>query len=137
MYSRLSWHAAHQQPAKAPLRALPVRRHRDDVLHLEVIEQEAVDRAILSLGEVVLEPRPVQAPDALVTAVFAGEEHDGAVPGEELHHVLGAVEVDVVAIGPVQAADGVDVLELADAMFQGCEPCFEIDHESFPLSHCA
>ena len=66
--------------------------------------------------------------------VFAGEEHDRAVLGEELDHVLGAVEVDVVAVGPVQAADGVDVLELADAMLEGREPCFEIRHEESPWS---
>jgi hypothetical protein len=30
-------------------------------------------------------------------AVFAREEHHGAIAHESLHHVLGAVEVDVVA----------------------------------------
>ncbi len=68
-----------------------------------------------------------------MAAVLAGEEHDGAVPREQLHHVLGAVEVDVVAIGPVQTADGVDVLELADAMLQRRESCFEIRHVHSPL----
>jgi hypothetical protein len=36
----------------------------------------------------------------------------------------------------VQAADGVDVLELADAMLEGREPCFEIRHEESPLVDC-
>ena len=69
-------------------------------------------------------------------AVFAGEEHHRAVLREELHHVLGAVEVDVIAVGPVQTADGVDVLELADAMLERRKPCFEIRHEDSPLVDC-
>ena len=67
-----------------------------------------------------------------MAAVLSGEEHRGTVAGEELHHILGAVEIDVVAIGPMQAADGVDVLELADAMFQRCEPCLEFRHGESP-----
>ena len=69
-------------------------------------------------------------------AVLARQEHHHAVVGEQLHHVLGAVEVDVVAVGPVQAADGVDVFEFPDTMFQSCEPCFEVGHGAPPALIC-
>jgi len=71
-----------------------------------------------------------------VPVVLAGEEHDHAVLGEQLHDVLGAIEVDVVAVGPMQAADGADVLEFPDTMFQRCEPCFEVGHGAPPALVC-
>jgi hypothetical protein len=110
--------ATHQQPAKTPLRALPVGRHRDDVLQLEVIQQETIDRTVHALREVILEPGAVQPAHALVPAVLAGQKYDRTVPRKQLDHVLGTVEVDVVAVGPMQAADGVQVFELADAMLE-------------------
>ena len=67
-----------------------------------------------------------------MAVVFTGKEDDDAVRGEQPYDILGAIEVDVVAVGPVQAADGVDVLELPDTMFQSCEPCFEVRHGSPP-----
>jgi hypothetical protein len=64
--------------------------------------------------------------------VFAGEEDDDAVLGEQSYDILGPVEVAVVTIGPVQAADGIDVLELPHAMFESCEPCVEVGHGAPP-----
>src|SRR5580658_9252551 len=111
--------AAHQEAAKTALRALAIRRHRNDVLHLEMVEQKAVHRAIHALSKEVLEPSAIEPAHARMTSIFAREEHHRAVLGEQLHHVLGAIEVDVVPIGPMQTANGVEVLELPDTMLQG------------------
>src|SRR5262249_5745209 len=106
--------------------------HGDDVLHLEMIEQEAIDRSIHSLREVVLKPGAVETAHARMTVVFAGKEDDDAVLGEQPHDILRPVEVAVVAVSPVQTADGGDVLELANAIFQSRKPCFEVRHGTPP-----
>ena len=77
------------------------------------------------MREIILEPGAVQSPHTLVAEIFAGEEHHGAVAREQLHNVLGPVEIDVIAVGPMQASDGVDVFEFADAMFQFLESRFQ------------
>src|ERR1700683_3174529 len=70
-------------------------------------------------------------------AILSRQEHHRAVRGEQLHHVLRAVEINVVAIGPVQATNGIDVLELPDATLQRREPRLEIGHIIPRISCCA
>jgi hypothetical protein len=64
-------------------------------------------------------------------SIFARKEHHRAVLGKQSRHFLGPVVVDVVAISPLQAADRVDVFQLADAVFQRGKTRFQIRH----LSH--
>ncbi len=76
-------------------------------------------RAIHAAGEEVLKPGAVEPAHALMAAILSRQEHHRAVLGEQLHHVLGTIEIDVIPIGPVQSPNGIDVLEFADAVLQG------------------
>jgi hypothetical protein len=107
---------------------LAVWRHGDHVLHLEMVEQQAVDRPRAPAGEAVLDPVAVEPHHARLADVLAAEEHHHAVLGEQVRDLLGQVEVDVVAVGPVQAADRVHVLELADAVLERGQPLVHITH---------
>ena len=95
-----------------------------------MIEQESVNRAIHALRKVVLEPGAVEPAHTRMAVVFPREEHHHPVPGEQLHHVFGAIEIDVVPVGPVQASNRIDVLELSDTVLQNSQPLFEICHTS-------
>ncbi len=120
--------AARENAAEAALGGESVLADGDDVLKLEMIEQEAVDRPALAFGEEILEPGAVEAHHAFVADIFAREEHDAAVLGEEAGGLLRAVIVDIIAISPLQAADGVDVLELRDLRLQGGQTRFNLRH---------
>jgi hypothetical protein len=54
-----------------------------------------------------------------MAAIFSRQEHHRAVFGEQLHNVLGTIKIYVIAIGPVQSPNRIDVLEFADAVLQG------------------
>ena len=120
--------AAEQHAAEAALGGLPVGRDRNDVLHLEMIEQQAVDRAGLAAGETLLDPVAVEPHHPGLADVLAAQEHHHAVLGEQVGDLLGQVEVDVVAVGPVQPPDRVHVLQLADAMLNCGQPLLDVTH---------
>jgi hypothetical protein len=93
-----------------------------------VIEQQAVDRARPAAGEAPLDPIAIEPLDALVADVFAGQEHHRAVLGEQVGDFVRAVEIDVVAIGPVQAADGLNVLQDSHLLLEFGQAGFDIAH---------
>ena len=83
--------AAEQHAPEPARRGLPVRRDGDDVLHLEMIEQEAIGGAFLPRREEqALEPGAIEPPRAFTAAVDARQENHLAVLGEQLGHVVGA-----------------------------------------------
>ena len=65
-------------------------------------------------GEELLEPGLVEPRRAGLAAIDAREEDHLAILGEQLDHLVIHAHVDIIAVGVVEPADGVDVLEPAD-----------------------
>jgi hypothetical protein len=73
------------------------------------------------LREEVPEPGAIQAPDAIMAMIFARQEYDDSVLCKEPDDIFDPVEVDIIAIGPVQPTDRVDVLQLPDTSVESVE----------------
>jgi hypothetical protein len=82
----------------------------DHHLHLRVIEQPAIARAIMTLGEVGLEPLNIQTTDAGLFLVDAAEEPDFAFIGEQVGDFVILRFVDQITIGVLDATDLMNVL---------------------------
>ncbi len=96
-----------------------------------MIEHQAVDRPRAPLRKSPGDPVAVQPLDARVAMVFARQEHDRAIARKQFGHIVGPVEIDVIAIGPVQPADRVQILQFADTVFERIEACSKIQ-----FRHC-
>lgn len=59
---------------EASLSMVSIGRHVDDVLHLGVVEEEAVDRAVTSFYEVACESSDIKSLNSLSTPVTASNE---------------------------------------------------------------
>jgi hypothetical protein len=81
----------------------------------------------------VLDPVAVQSHHPGLADVLARQEHHHAVVGEQVGHLFRQVEVDVIAVGPVQPANGVDVFKLAHAVLQRGQALFDFAHHRLSL----
>ena len=105
-----------------------IRRHVDDHLDLQVIEQPSVARTVVALGEIVPEAFDIEPADSRLPPVDPAEKPDLALVGKQVDD-LGVLRlVDEIAIRILQSADRVDVLldaelalELVDSPAQGCD----------------
>jgi hypothetical protein len=93
-----------------------------------MIEQEAVNRADFALREECLEPCPIEPPRAFLAEIFTRKENHCAIIGKKFGHIIGAVEIDIIAIGPVKTADCVYVLQRTDLLLKRGEALFNITH---------
>src|SRR5437660_2884401 len=98
------------QRAAACLGRAAVRCDVDDHLQLRVIEQPAVARAVVPLGELLLEALDVQAAHAGLAPVDSAEKPHFTVVGEQVDHLVVLRLVDKVAVCVLNAADLVDIL---------------------------
>src|SRR5262245_47484094 len=83
-----------------------------------MIEQESVHGSVPSTGESLLEAPQVQTRYTGLAFESAAHETDLAVLGEQIYRLVVQALVDVVAIGMLQAADRVRVLEDAHVVLQ-------------------
>src|SRR6185437_7098029 len=79
-------------------------------------------------GKAPRDPVAIEPLYALVADVFAGKEHHRAILGEQVCDLVRAVEIDVVAISPVQAADGLDILQHAHFLLELGKAGFDVTH---------
>src|SRR5215469_645899 len=98
------------QRAAAYLGRATVPGDVDDHLHLRMIEQPAVARAVVSLGEAFLEAPDVQAAHARLALVDPAEKPHLAVVGKQVDDLVVLRLVHEVAVRVLQAADVVNVL---------------------------
>ena len=121
--------------AAASLRRAAVGSHVDDHLHLRVIEQPAVARAVVAVGEGGLEALDIQAPHAGLTAEDSTEKPHLAVLGEEVNDLVVLRLVDEVAVRVLQAADLVNVLldrQLVLELLEAGRECGNVAHSALP-----
>ena len=62
--------------------------------------------------------------------VFARKEHHSAILREEAGDFFGPIIVDIIAIGHLQAADGVQILKFADTVFERGKARCDFSHGS-------
>ena len=110
--------AAGHQYAEAPVGRLAVIGDVHDVLQLQVIEQEAVDRAVVPVREELLEPLDVEPPCPGLAEIDAVEEVQLAVVREQVDRLFVEAHVDVIPVLEVKRTNRVDVLEARDASFE-------------------
>ena len=106
------------QGAPAHARRPAVRRHVDDHLDLQVIEQPAVARTVVTFGEVVAEALDIEASDSRLPLVDPAKEPDLALVGKQVHDFGVLRLVDEITIGILQPADCMDVLLYAELLLE-------------------
>ena len=79
-----------------------------------MVEQIALNRAVVAVGEILAESAAVEAARAFLAAEDAADEVDLAIVGKQVDHFVIEALVEVVAVFVLEIADGLRVLELAD-----------------------
>ena len=97
----------------------------DDVLQLRVVEQEAVDRAVVVVGEALAEAVDVEPPDAFLAFPHAAEEAHFAIVGEQVDDLVVHAFVDQVAVEELQLAHVEFVLAPGQALAPVRPLCFK------------
>ncbi len=110
----------HQVPEAAE-RGPPIRRHIDDILQLQVIQQKSVHWTVVAAGEVLAEPLDVQATQASLALEHTAHEMHLAAGGEQIDDFLVEALVEVIPVGELQLADRVRILEHAELRGQPLE----------------
>src|SRR3569832_2633059 len=100
-----------------------------------MVEQKAVYRAVVVVGEVLAEPADVKTAHALLALVDAAHETDLAVVREEIDGLGIHAFVDQIAIGVLQPPDSVYVLELAHLVRQLLDRGFELGDLLFRIHY--
>jgi hypothetical protein len=92
------WQPGLHGAAEAPQSGDAIRKNVDHVLVLRMVEQEAVDRPVVAVGEIGLEAVDVKPPRALLASEGTAEEPYFAIFGKEVDDLTVEALVDQVAV---------------------------------------
>src|ERR1700722_5781356 len=104
--------------AAAYLRRAAVRRHVDDHLQLRMIQQPAIARSVMPLGELCLKALDIQTPYARLALVYTAKEPDIALIREQVHYLVVLRLVDEIAVAVLNTADLMNVLLDRELVFE-------------------
>jgi hypothetical protein len=103
----------HQAAETCPCRA-PVLRHIHDVLKLQMIQQKAIHGTVVAAREVLPETLAVQPAQPGLALEGAAHEPHLAIGREQVHDLVIQTLVEIVAIGMLQLAHRLDIVEPAN-----------------------
>ncbi len=104
------------QHANADPGALPVFRHIDDGLDLDVIPEPVLDGPFFAVAREGMEQKCTHAIPAPINTTL--RELDRSVPGEKVCEVVEQVLVQVVAVGALEILQLVEIFHASDALFR-------------------